>query len=181
MLPGRRVAHRRRRGTVEGFPVHVTWRMTERVWNLRSGRAWARLSKAFREGAMRFGGRLVEFSVQGNHLHLVVEAGGRAELTRAMKGLGVRIARGVNAMMGTGGRVLADRFHEHVLRTPTEVRRALVYVRENRARHAREWGERVARGWSDPFASEGRAELGLAPARTWLLRWGLGERGLRRD
>ena len=52
-----------------------------------------------------------------------------------MKGLSVRIARGVNAAAKRRGRVIAHRYHVHVLKTPTETRNALRYVLLNRFVH----------------------------------------------
>jgi hypothetical protein len=48
----------------------------------------------------------------------------------------IRIARGLNAMMGRTGPVFEDRYHAHVLRTPAEVRNALRYVLGNYSSHA---------------------------------------------
>src|ERR1700681_2024074 len=74
------------------FPVHVTWRMKKEVWNLRTRRCFSVLKTAFGGGANRFGFRLVHYSVQGNHLHLLVEANDERALSRGMNGLGVRVA-----------------------------------------------------------------------------------------
>jgi REP element-mobilizing transposase RayT len=127
--------HTKRRGFAAKMPVHVTVRVLPHVWNLRSRRSFRVVGGALARAATKFGSRLCEFSIQGNHLHLVVEAEHQASLSRAMKGVGVRIARGLNRLMGRKGKVLADRYHAHVLRTPTEVRHAVRYVRENFARH----------------------------------------------
>ena len=121
-----------RRGFVGKAPVHVTVRMLPHVWNLRSNRSWAVIQRALLAGADRWGMRLCKFSVQGNHLHLIVEG---PSLGQAMKALGVRVARGLNKMMGRKGRVWADRYHAHVLRTPTEVRNAVHYVVNNYQKH----------------------------------------------
>jgi hypothetical protein len=69
----------------------------------------------------------------GNHIHLLVEAVDRRALARGMQGLGVRIARGLNAVMRRSGRV--DRYHAHILRTPTEARHARTYLLHNARRH----------------------------------------------
>jgi putative transposase len=148
--------------------MHVTWRMDRRVWNLRSGRAWKVLRPAFLAGAERFGGRLVEFSVQGDHLHLIVEALDRVALGRALRALGIRIARALNRLMKTSGRVLEDRFHVHVLKAPREVRNAVEYVRHNHRKHSEEWGTPLASSWVDPFSSVAHG-LALARPATWLL------------
>jgi REP element-mobilizing transposase RayT len=109
-------------------------------------------------GAARFGFRLVHYAVMGNHVHLIVEAPDRKALGRAMKGLGVRIAKALNRVMGRHGRVVGDRYHAHVLKTPSEVKRARHYLLTN----ARQRYGRVA---ADPHASR---EPLVAP-RTWLL------------
>lgn len=100
---------------------------------------------------------LTHFSVQSNHLHLIVEGVGPA----AMKGLGVRIARSLNKLLERRGRVIGDRYHARGLRTPTEVRNAVRYVLRNHEKHT---------GWSglDEFSSTAQPQLVVAP-RTWLL------------
>jgi len=139
--------------------VHATWRMRPGLWGLRSRRCFTALARAFWGGCDRFGFRLVHYSVQGNHLHLLVEAQDQRALSRGMKGLGVRIARGLNRVMRRRGSVLDERYHGHVLRTPTEVRRARNYLLQNAHRHYGLVGR-------DPYASVGPLVL---PA-TFLLR-----------
>jgi REP element-mobilizing transposase RayT len=88
------------------------------------------LSRAFWGGANRFGFKLVHYSVQGNHVHLLVEAQDDKALSRGMNGLGVRVAKGLNRVMRRHGKVLDDRYHGHSLRTPTEVYTSTVAVIE---------------------------------------------------
>ena len=128
------VGHGRREVLKARFPVHVTWRMREGVWSLRTRRCFTVLRRAFWGGANRFGFRLVHYSVQGNHLHLLVEAQDEKALASGMNGMGVRVARGLNRVMGRQGRVLGDRYHAHVLRTTTEAMRARHYLLQNARR-----------------------------------------------
>ena len=139
--------------------------MAEHVYNLRSRRCFSAIGRALGAAAERFGMRIVQFSVQGNHMHLVVEAASNEALSQAMQGLAIRVAKGLNRVMHRRGRVFADRYHARPLRTPTEVRRALVYVRDNFTHHT---GEPVVR---DPYASAS-GEVALPEPRTWLLRIG---------
>jgi REP element-mobilizing transposase RayT len=143
------------------------------VWNLRSRRSFRAVGPAIYAAADRFGVRIVQFSILGNHIHMLVEAPHHVALARAAKGLLVRIAKRLNHMMGRSGRVLGDRYHARLLRTPTEVRRAINYIRDNLDQHARAWGERVSADWVDPYSSESPA-LGhaLPVPTTWLLRVG---------
>jgi REP element-mobilizing transposase RayT len=128
------------------FPVHVTWRMKKEVWQLRTHRCFRALARAFWGGCNRFGFRLIHYSVQGNHMHLLVEAADERSLARGMNGLGVRIAKGLNKVMGRRGKVLDERYHGHILRTPTEVRNARHYLVGNAERHLGVKG-------TDPYAS----------------------------
>jgi hypothetical protein len=79
--------------------------------------------------------QVVHHSIQSNHLHLIVEAADRKALTSGMRGLLIRIARGLNQLWSRLGGVFADRFHEHELHKPREVRNALVYVLHNLRKH----------------------------------------------
>jgi putative transposase len=121
--------------------------------------------------------------VQSNHLHLLIEARDQATLARGMQGLSVRIAKALNRHWNRHGTVFSDRYHARALRTPREVRNALVYVLQNARKHGwRGTGldplSSASRfdGWADDGAAA-QAGSGLPPApvvaaRTWLARTG---------
>ena len=157
------VTHRARPFLAARFPVHVTLRVLPHVWNLRSRRSLRILRAALSTGADRFGMRVCEFSFQGNHVHFVAEASSQSALSRGMQGLAIRIARGLNGLMHRSGKVLADRFHARILRTPVDVARVLRYVRANRDIHRARWGQ-AKLGTSDPYSSASR-EHGIALPR----------------
>jgi putative transposase len=168
------VSHRARARFEKPTPVHVTVRVRPRVWNLRSRRCFQALNACFRASLGRFGLRLIEFSILGNHLHLVVEADDNESLSSGMQGLAVRIAKALNRLMGSRGPVLADHYHARLLRTPTELVNAIAYVLGNAAHH---YGEDAA---SDPFSSANcDREVLLAKPKSWLLRVGW-QRGKRK-
>src|SRR5689334_181675 len=161
---GNRVSHASRERFARPTPVHVTLRVHDHVWNLRSGRSFRRIRRCFAKVRGRFGARLIEFSVQGNHLHLIIEADSDGALSRAMQGLCIRIAKALNAMMQRAGAVFSDHYHSHVLRTPAEVVNAIAYVLGNAAHH---FGVTAA----DPYSSATSRDVLVAP-QSWLLRSG---------
>jgi REP element-mobilizing transposase RayT len=126
--------------------LHVTMKMAAHVWNLRSARPYTMIVAALREGAEHDGFRVTQFSVQKNHLHLIVEADSTHDLSTGMQGLSVRLARGLNKLMRRTGRVIKDRFHDHLLKTALEAKRAVEYVLCNARKH----GELV--GYTTPNA-----------------------------
>ncbi len=150
-------------------PVHVTTRMLPHVWNLRSKRGFRVLRRAMSNGSDRFGFRLCDFTIEGNHLHFIVEADSERALSRGMQGLAIRIAKALNRLMQRHGPVFADRYHAHILKTPTEVRHAVRYVRANHDQHRHRRGE-VTLGLPDEFSSAHPAhQVQLARAITYLL------------
>jgi REP element-mobilizing transposase RayT len=131
-------------------------RVRRDVPSLRKARVVREIERSLREIRERGRARVVHYSVQTNHLHLIVEATSRVDLSCGMKAIAARVARAVNRAFGRRGPVLGDRFHARVLRTPREVRHAIAYVLLNARRHAAKLGRRVdAIGRIDP-ASSGR-------------------------
>ena len=108
--------------------------------NLRTDKRFRRIQRAFRYGCDRFGMRMIEFSVQGNHIHLIVEAKNQSALSRGMQGLAIRLAKGINRLSNRKGQIFTDRYHARILRTPTEVRNAVRYVLHNQKKHVRKAG-----------------------------------------
>jgi len=154
-------------------PHHVTVRVARGTWNLRSQRCFGPIRAALAAVVDRPGFRVVHFSVQHNHIHLVTEASDRRALGNGMRALLIRVARGLNAVMKTRGRRFSDRYHEHVLATPNEVRNALRYVLGNRAHHLAQWGKTPVPDEGDTFSSIARAAEPLVRTPgSWLLREG---------
>jgi hypothetical protein len=148
---------------------------------------------SFRLACERGRFRLVHYSIQSNHVHLIVEASSVLDLASGMKSIGARLARAVNRILRRRGPVLEDRYHLHVLRTPREVRNAIAYVLLNARRHAAKLGRRLSRAaridpassgrWFDGWRAASSRESGLDPPavakpRTWLLGIGWRRSGL---
>jgi hypothetical protein len=143
----------------------------------------------------------VQFSVQSNHIHLLAEAEDRAALTRGMQALTIRVALAINRVLARRGRVFSERYHARSLRSPLEVRRALLYVLKNHRHHLAARGASLPPWHLDPcssapdfrdwqpgelllLAQHGASRTALEPctvcARTFLLRSGWHRHGLLR-
>jgi len=192
--PGARVLHRSRAAFRRGEPCHVTLRVREDVPSLRSVRLVRELERSFADACERGEFRLVHYSLQGNHAHLIVEAKDRGALGRGMKSIAARLARAVNRVFRRKGPVLADRYRVRVLTSPRQVRNAIAYVLLNARKHMAEAGRKLSLteadvdpassgrwfdGWkrgSEPTAPpEERSPV--AEPRFWLLATGWRRRG----
>ena len=129
------VSHARRPEHAARFPALVTTRLQTGLGSLRRPRELALIRTALSEASERSDFQVVHHSIQSNHVHLILEARDREALTAGMRGLLVRLARGLNRLWLRCGSVFADRFHARALRTPREVRNALVYVLQNARKH----------------------------------------------
>jgi REP element-mobilizing transposase RayT len=105
---------------------------------LRKARLVGEWRRSLREACERGRFRVVHYSLQRDHAHLLVEAASARDLASGMKSIGARLARAINRVFHRRGSVLADRYHLRVLRTPREVRNALAYVLLNVRKHWRE-------------------------------------------
>lgn len=187
-----KVPHRRRPSISPSSPLHVTLRLVDGIASLRRITRLRSIRRSIRL-AHKAGFRVIQYAVMGNHFHLIVEATDRRQLARGMQGLKVRLARGLNKLLGRSGSLFRERYHFRVLRTPRQVRTALGYVLNNLRRHAAQRGRRLSQSWVDPFSSaphfEGwsarvRTDRSLvgedvtAAPQTWLLRVGWKRGGL---
>jgi hypothetical protein len=141
----------------------------------------------------RFDMRVIEFAVLWNHIHIIVEVENRECLTRGMRGLATRLAIHLNRALERRGKLFDDRYDAHVLESPLETRRGLVYVLNNFRKHMRGTGRKISAQWIDPCSSgprfTGWSDPKLCPAlpeldaptlvpRTWLLDVGWKIHGL---
>ncbi len=165
-------------------PVHLTLRCMAGLPSLRSFEVFPAVVGALRasQGATF---RVLHFSVQDNHVHLVVEAVDSSALRAGARSLGVRLARAINRACGRQGRVLDDRYHSRALRTPREVRFALAYVLFNFKKHQVRVPTRLdpcsSAVYCDGLRDRRAAPLAGAPVQaphTWLARVGWRRHGL---
>jgi REP element-mobilizing transposase RayT len=173
---GDRITHHGREPVDARHPLHVILRIRQGIWSLRSKALFRQIRYSLTKVRDYEGFRIVRFSVQGNHIHFVVEADSTEQLSRAMQSMCTRIAKRINAVMERHGPVFEDRFFARSLPTPSQVANAIGYVLENSRRHeARKGFTPPPSARPEPFTS---AELAgcdpplVSEPQTWLLRVG---------
>jgi putative transposase len=185
VAPRPRVPHRTRPALASRFPVHVTVRLIAGLPRLRGAGPAKVLKAAFVRGCNKGVFRICQFSVQGNHVHLVCEARDRVALARGIQGWKISVARRLNHYWRREGTLFDDRYHAVILTTPRQTRNCLVYVFNNARRHREAvatvdiyssawyfdgWRNDVwRRGFARPDNRDGPP---VAPASTWLLSTG---------
>jgi putative transposase len=195
----------KKRPTLKGrFPVHVVLRVKAELGNLRKRDIYKAVRWATITAAKFDVFHIVHVSIQRSHVHLLVEAKDKTALSRGMQSFEISAAKLINAAVSKRsgvrrkGQVFEDRYHEEIIETPRQARRALSYVLNNWRKH-REDRVGVAREWRvDPFSTgvlfNGWKELEDSPVmwtwretyepmvvwlpKTWLLEQGWRRHGL---
>jgi putative transposase len=146
------------------------------------------------------GFRILQFSVQWDHVHLVVEASDKRALSEGMRSVAIRVALSVNRLVRRRGALWADRWHGRALTSPREVRHAFAYVLLNFRKHAKTSASGVDafssasrfdgwRGFSQgselpragpPFHGAMARYVVVSSPKTWLARTGWRRSGLIR-
>jgi putative transposase len=197
--------HKKRPVLKKHEPVHIVIRATPEIETLRLRVTYHSIRKALIKTFTRDDFRIVHLSIQGTHVHLLVEADNRTALSGGMQAFQISAAKHINAALSKNrkkrrrGTVFVDRYHAVILRSPRQTRNALAYVLNNWRKH-REDRVPAAREWRvDPFSSalsfDGWRDLGVPttelfpahyqplpvwPPKTWLLSTGWRMHGLIR-
>ena len=169
--PGAKLRHEKRPDFTDQQPLHVTLRVDHKaVGKLRTRACYG----AIREAAITLlpheECRITQLSIQGTHIHLLVEADDKQALSKGMQAFTISAAKHINAAISKAGswwerrrmarpprrrkgKVFADRYHVRVITSPLQARRELAYVLNNWRKHGED-GRGVARGWLvDPFST----------------------------
>jgi REP element-mobilizing transposase RayT len=157
--------HKKRDAFKASEPIHVVLRVEKGLGGLRRRDIYHAVRGATLVVASREDFRLVHISIQGNHIHLLVEADGKKSLSRGMQAFQISAAKRMNAVVKRvdpethevkrrSGKVFSDRYHAEVINSRKQARHALAYVLNNWRKHREDRGE-VTRHWEVDWYSSG--------------------------
>jgi REP element-mobilizing transposase RayT len=141
------IPHRERETIPKKTPVHVTIKINKHiVHTLRNKIIFQKISRAITK-ARNKGIRLVHFTIQRDHVHMLIEAENKNQLGKAMQALGISFSKSLKSLTKTKLKIFKDRYHVHILKTLKEVRNAKSYILGNAIKHG------VIRDKFDTFSS----------------------------
>jgi putative transposase len=197
--------HRKRPTLAARYPVHVVLRTVAAIGNLRRRHAYHAIRTATLVVGNRDNFRIVQLSLQRNHVHLIIEADDKLTLARGMQAFQISAAKHLNAAISKHrlgprrrGSVFPDRYHAEIITSPRQARHTLAYVLCNWRKHGEDrrgpaqtwqidWFSSAITfpDWAEygdsPFLWRGPAvydPLWVHQPRTWLLRAGWKRYGL---
>ena len=184
--------HRTRPVHCERDPVHVTCRVKNGVGRLRKRHVHHAIKQALVKYVLLPTFRVVHTSIQGNHIHMLVEARDKDAIAAGMRVLEIAMALAINKSLKRSGKVFEGRYHRVDITSPRQARNALAYVLNNWRRHCEDVNTPGAEnvlidpystaasfdGWRDLDEVPTWDRLPSATPRTWLLRVGWRQHGL---
>jgi REP element-mobilizing transposase RayT len=203
--PDAGASHQAREAFKPSEPVHVVLRVVDDVRGLRRRAIYHAIREATLVAARNAEAfRIVHVSIQQTHVHMLVEAEGRAALAKGMQGFLISAAKQINRALvdehgkGRRGRVFSDRYFAEVIRVPRQARHVLAYVLNNWRKHREDRGKLSSTWLVDPFSTgalfsgwtqlagrdvmwpirEGWLSMFVWLPRTWLLAEGWRRHGL---
>ena len=158
------VPHKTRDDHEKEHPVHISMRRVPNAPSLRSERIFREILRQLAR-AKRCGIRVVHYSVQRDHLHLIAEGKDRFDLAAQTRKLFSRIALAVNYIARRRGRLFRDRHHRAELDGPTRTRNALVYVLFNERKHYAQNGGALSPAYLSEL--DDKSSIAWLDARDW--------------
>jgi REP element-mobilizing transposase RayT len=140
------VSHLKRETVIKRTPQHVNFKFQCSIRN----KDCLKLLKRSIQNAQKMGLKIIHFSLQSNHVHLITEAENNEVLTKGMRALTITFSKGLNR-----GRVQLERYHLHVLKTLREVKYAMVYVLFNEQKQTKKKASKIDGYTSVLYLEEG--------------------------
>jgi REP element-mobilizing transposase RayT len=142
-------------------PQHVTLRVVREVGWLRKPNTYRAIRRALGVALDRHHDfRIVHFSLQGDHVHLLCEASNKLTLARGVQGFQISAAKHLNREVSRKrhdkrrGQVFADRYHVEAIDSVRQARHALSYVLNNWRKHRQDRETAgLYEGRIDPYSS----------------------------
>ena len=132
---GSEVPHLKRPDFKEAEPAHVTIRMRRGIPTLRRKKFIREFRRSLRQVRVREDFGVVAYSLQADHVHIIVEATDNVAMASGMKAVASRLARAVHRVFQRKGKGLDGRYPLQALTNPRQVRNAIAYVLCNTRKH----------------------------------------------
>lgn len=114
--------------------LHLTIKIERNKAGLKNKTVLALLHKAIMK-ARKIGLGIIHYTLEYDHVHLLVEASDNEILGKGMQSFGICFSKGINKYKTQKGQVYKTRYHLRVLKTFREIKNVLNYIFGNAVKH----------------------------------------------
>lgn len=149
------IRHIKRERINKPTSMHITIKVRENKADIKSKRILKALHRVIFRARLK-GIKIIHYTLEYNHVHLLVEAGDHRIMHQGMQGFGISFAKAINKLKTRKGGVYKHRHHLRKINSARDLKNVLHYIFNNRKHHKR------ALSILDPYNSlpaEDRLEL----------------------
>jgi REP element-mobilizing transposase RayT len=128
------IRHRERPKLTRLSSLHLTIKIKRIKADLKNKSILIVLKRAI-YNARKKGLRVIHFSLEFDHVHLLIEAPDNFILGKGMQSLGVTLVRGINKLGQTSGEVYKHRYHFRKINSTRELKVVMNYIFHNGVKH----------------------------------------------
>ena len=114
--------------------LHLTVKIDRAKAGLKNKQTLKLLWHAIKKARLK-GLKIIHYTLEFDHIHLLVEADNKAIVGTGMQSFGISLSKGINKIKGLSGQVFKTRYHFRKLKTPTEVKNVIHYILGNSIKH----------------------------------------------
>jgi REP element-mobilizing transposase RayT len=130
-----RIYHRSRPELLKAKPVHVTIKANKNIVpNLRSKVLYKEIRQSMKRARI-LGIRIIHFTVQRDHVHMMMEADNKQQLGESMRVLSISLSKRLSHVLKRKVKALKSRYHLHILKSLQEIKNAKNYIVNNSIKH----------------------------------------------
>lgn len=126
--------------------LHLTVKIRREKADLKNKSILLLLKRAIQRGR-RKGLKIIHYSLEYDHVHMLVEAEDNTTLGVGMQAFGVSLAKGINKIKKKAGEVYKHRYHFRKITSALELKRVMSYIFNNGVKHG------TAQNVLNPFSS----------------------------
>lgn len=115
-------------------PLHLTIKINREKAGLKNKSVLKTLHDSIKKARL-IGLRIIHYTLEYDHVHLLVEADNNEILGRGMQSFGISFSKGINKIKKLKGQVFKTRYHFRKLKTPKEIKNAINYILGNALKH----------------------------------------------
>lgn len=115
---------------------HLTIKVKSNKADIQNKKILKALHHAIFRGRLK-GLKIVHYTLEFNHVHLLVEASCNRVMHSGMQALGISLAKAINRFKSLKGSVYKHRYHYRQISSPRDLKNVLHYIFHNGIKHKR--------------------------------------------
>jgi REP element-mobilizing transposase RayT len=114
--------------------LHLTIKVEKIKADIKNKTVLSILKRAI-QNARKQGLRVIHFSLEYDHVHLLIEAENNTTLGKGMQAFGVTFSKAINRVRKTTGKVYKHRYHFKAITSPKQLKNVMSYIFKNGVKH----------------------------------------------